>query len=44
MELKSLILSIDILNIRIAAIGLRLVKLGLWKRQCVSSHRQAHVC
>lgn len=32
MELKSLVLSVDILNVGVAAIGLRLVK--LWLRDC----------
>jgi hypothetical protein len=32
-ELKSLVLSVDILNVGVAAIGLRLVELWLSKRQ-----------
>lgn len=39
MELKSLVLSVDILNVRVAAIGLRLVELWLSKRQ---SSRSQH--
>ena len=36
-ELKSLVLSVDILDVRVAAIRLRLVEFGLQKCQCLYS-------